>query len=80
MPSDAAMMFLSSLWLGLPYRTDGGELGVEVRPRHIEPVPAEALDELEGRGWLDLGGAEPRVTEKGEYAVRKWCRRHLVRR
>lgn len=78
--ADHGMLLLASLSLGLPVRTDGGALAVLVEPAGMQPVPAETLDWLEERGYLDLSSAEPRVTDRGEWMLAKWARTHFRKR
>ncbi len=75
-PRDGVMLLLSAL------RTSGGgcldtEDGVlTLRLQFGEPVAitalADALDDLEARGWIAIDESGARVTEAGHYWHAKW--------
>jgi len=75
-----AMLLLGSIDLGFALRTGDGRLAVDVPGAEVQPVPAGVLDDLEERGWIDLAGEEPALTEKGRYWLSRWADKHHRKR
>lgn len=70
--ADVSMLVVGALLAGWEFREQFGEMWVEVPGGGPQPVPGDVLDELEDRGFLDLSGDVPRVTERGEYWFGRW--------
>jgi hypothetical protein len=72
---DGHFLLLLAIYTGQQLGVDDGALTLEV-PGEPEPVaipslPA-ALDELESRGWVVIVNDMLRVTEQGDYWLRRW--------
>lgn len=78
---DGDMLLLLALEVGNAIHVNGGEMRLPdpARPGESMPVPAGALDRLEGSGLVAIeeSGAVP--TDKGRYWLKKWMVRHLGR-
>lgn len=87
-PADISMLFLLGLHLGDGVSVRDGQLylridgrGVKADPGAVidQPVPPDALDELEYRGWIDCETEPPSATAKGVYWLERWARHKLGR-
>ena len=67
------MVLLAAIATGTPLDVSTGTLCVLVPGVEPQPVPEAVLADLEGRGYLDLSGPAPAVTERGHYWCRRWA-------
>ncbi len=73
-PTDLSMLFALGLHLGDGVTVEEGQLFLVVAGAGKQPVPAETLDDLESREWIDTATEPPTVTERGRYWVERWMR------
>jgi hypothetical protein len=78
--ADPGMLLLGALVTGATLDTSTGELRVLVPGCPPEAVPADVITDLEDRGWLDLSGPAPAVTDRGLYWLDRWAHTHHRRR
>ncbi len=77
-PSPVAMHLLLGLAVGEGVVVRDGQLRLVVTKgtwSEEQPVPPSALDELEGRGWIDCDAEPPTVTQSGSYWLGRWMKR-----
>lgn len=43
------------------------------------PISAESLDDLDGRGWIEIGDDAVKITEKGNYWLERWSLKRFGR-
>lgn len=77
-PDDGTMFTLLALHTGDALDADGAGLFLACetdRGRREWGVPGAVLDDLEARGWVEIGEAGPAVTDRGRYWLGRWFKR-----
>lgn len=90
LPSDEALACLTGLYHGDRIDTRDGVLVIVLDKALLHPplpgqnteqiVNGHVLDELEGRGWIDLACEPPAITQSGRYWLRRYADKTLGKR
>lgn len=71
-PADGAMLVLMALDQGERIVASDGCLYVTVEGQYV-PMPSLELDDLEDRGWVEVG-EQVTATDRGRYWLKRWVR------
>ncbi len=77
-PSDPTMFAMLGLYTGDTLGVDAGELvlACDTVEKRVEwSVDPGILDDLESRGWVEIGEMGPVVTDTGKYWLAKWFKK-----
>lgn len=77
-PPHSTMFALLGLHTGDTIGVDNGDLvlACDTVEKRVEwTMPPAVLDELEGRGWIEIGETGPTLTDAGRYWLGRWFKK-----